>query len=262
MHGLANLGNTCYFNSALQCLLHCDPVTKYIYTNQYEGDCEFTKIYAELVQNYFNTKEPCVINVKPLLDEFQKIFKRFTMFEPHDAQDALFCIIDILERSYPELKNGIYGSHKQITIWPNGKSTVEVPFSILTLSINDTVCKISELIKKSMEWNTLIDYEDEEGAVYNAAVTRNIFSKLPEVLFISFDKKSNIELEDRLIFNELVYNLKSCVIHKGAQHGGHYFSLARYEDKWVLQDDENIVEIKNLRTVDHYYILMYILESP
>jgi len=137
-----------------------------------------------------------------------------------------------------------------------------VPFSILTLSINDTACKISELIKKSLEWNTLIDYEDNEGTIYNAAVTRVVFSKLPEVLFISFDKKSNIELEDRLIFNELIYNLKSCVIHKGAQNGGHYFSLARYEDRWVLQDDENIVEIKNIPAIDNYYILMYILESP
>ena len=212
MHGLANLGNTCYFNCALQCLLHCDPVTKYIYTNKYEGDCEFTKIYTELVQNYFNTKESCVINVKPLLDEFQKQFKRFTMLEPHDAQDALFCIIDILERSYPEIKNGIYGTHKQVTIWPGGKSSTEVPFSIQTLSINDTVCKISDLIKKSLDWNTLIDYEDWEGTVYNAAVTRVIFSKLPEVLFISFDKKSNIELEDRLIFNERKLHSKVSLI--------------------------------------------------
>ena len=139
---------------------------------------------------------------------FKNSLRDLLALEPHDAQDALFCIIDILERSYPEMY-GIYGTHKQVTIWPGGKSSTAASFSIQTLSIPTPYVRSVTSLKKSLDWNTLIDYEDWEGTVYNAAVTRVIFSKLLEVLFISFDKKSNIELEDRLIFNELTYKLKS-----------------------------------------------------
>ena len=262
MHGFLNLGNTCYFNSALQCLFHAIPITEHIYKTEYSGECEFTRLYKNLVQQYFNIQESGCFNVAPLLKEFRKTFPRFVEHEPHDTQDALFCIIDILERSFPEIKKLVYGEKRQITISPVGKNTVDTPFSIQTLNINQQKCKVSELLTESMKWHTLTDYVDDEGNKHNVTTTRTLFKSFPPVMFISFDKKSNIILEHEITFDDkLIYDLQSYAIHKGAQYGGHYTSAAKFQDVWVAHDDENLYRTQP-REVDGYYLLTYILRSP
>lgn len=257
MHGFFNLGNTCYFNSAIQVLLHVLPISENIYKSRYVGDCKFTKLYHELVIKYFGTQKSDKFDLTPLLKAFRVEFPRFKTDEPHDAQDALFCIIDILEKEYPIIKKLLYGKKSQITISPEGKNSIDIDYSIQTLTINDNVCKVSDLINNSMKWNTLEGYVDDNGKVHHVATTRTIFKKLQPVMIISFDKKSRIELEKTIKFNdEISYSLQSCVVHEGVQWGGHYFSMCKFDDKWYTQDDEHIFHM-DLKGVGGYYILVY-----
>lgn len=207
---------------------------------------------------YFTTQTSGCIDVKPLLVEFQVYFPRFKMLEPHDAQDALFCIIDILEREYKFLKDMLYGMKTQITISPEGKNSIDIDYSIQTLTIDDNVCRVTDLITKSMNWNTLEGYVDDNGKVHHVATTRSIFKKLQPVMIISFDKKSRIEIEDTITFNNIVYTLQSCVVHEGVQWGGHYYSMCKFNDKWYAQDDDRVFEV-NPKSVAGYYILVYTL---
>jgi len=262
MHGFLNLGNTCYFNSAIQSLLHILPISEHVYKSRYVGDCKFTKLYHELVTLYFSTQESGNINLAPLLKSFQVEFPRFKLHEPHDAQDALFCIIDILEKEYGIIKRLIYGKKTQITISPKGKNTIDIDYSIQTLSIDDRVCKVSDLINKSMNWNTLEGYVDDDGKVYHVATTRTLFNKLQPIMIISFDKKSMIRVEEEIMFtDDIKYSLQSCVIHEGVQWGGHYYSMCKFNDKWYAQDDEHVGETQ-LKDVAGYYILIYTLKNP
>ena len=73
------------------------------------GECKFTKLYHELVTTYFTTQESGKFDLSPLLKAFRVEFPRFKADEPHDAQDALFCIIDILEKEYSIIKDLLYG---------------------------------------------------------------------------------------------------------------------------------------------------------
>ena len=124
MHGFKNIGNTCYFNSAIQCFLHIHDISSHIIHNKYEGNCLFTQIYEKIVHTYFSTQEVKVFTLEPLLREFVKLYPRFKIGEPHDAQDALLCIIDILEKEYPIIKDILYGDRTQITISPVGKNSI------------------------------------------------------------------------------------------------------------------------------------------
>ena len=36
--GLRNIGNSCYLNSVLQCVLHCEPLRSYIMNGRYKGE--------------------------------------------------------------------------------------------------------------------------------------------------------------------------------------------------------------------------------
>src|SRR6056300_963681 len=144
MHGFFNLGNTCYFNSAIQALLHVIPISETIYKSQYVGECKFTKLYHELVTKYFSTQESGKFDLTSLIKAFRVEFPRFKVDEPHDEKDALFCIIDILEKEYPVIKFILYGKKTQITLSPESNNSIDVNYRIQTLTIDDHVCRVSD----------------------------------------------------------------------------------------------------------------------
>ena len=137
MHGFSNLGNTCYFNSAIQVLLHIREISSHILDTTYEGECTFTKSYEKLVRLYFSTQETKVFSLGPVLLEFVKLFPRFIIGMPHDTQDVLFCLIDILEKGYPRIKDLVYGETTQITISPVSKNVSKIPFCVYILNVKD-----------------------------------------------------------------------------------------------------------------------------
>ena len=68
--------------------------------------------------------------MKPLLEQFYVHFPRFKNHDQHDVQEAVLCIIDILERARPQIKDWFYGKKTQETVWPGGKSSSEEDFGI------------------------------------------------------------------------------------------------------------------------------------
>ena len=259
MRGFLNLGNTCYFNAALQCLLHIPVLSNYFLQRIYCGDCEFTKIYSTLVQFYWLNQQNDLVNVKPLIQKFFDHFPRFRNRDPHDVQEAILCIIDILERSCPEIKQWFYGKKTQETIWPGGKSSTEEDFGIhIVTSRGDDLGK---MLEKSAEWNVIENFEDTEGKVYNVATTRMLFSKLPQVFMISFDRKSHINVIEKIIIDKYEYNLVASAVHIGIQCDGHYVSFVKHMDKWYYINDD-FVDESNLPNSAGHYVLVYNLKTP
>ena len=255
MRGFYNNGNTCYFNSAIQCLLHMKALSMYILKTPYNGECCFTREYRKLLEAYYCSDIPGPLNIISVLNEFQIKFPRFNKYEQHDAQDALFCIIDILENSIPYIKELVYGENTQETIYNGGKNKIKIPFSIHILDSYVETPTVIDMIKQSKKWHVLEDYTDDSGKNHHVATTRNIFSKLPKIMIVSFDKKNNdIHMED-------VDNLESCIIHTGHQNKGHYMSMVKINKKWFLQDDD-ILRPAEFPTKAGYYVLVYNLKTP
>mgnify|MGYP001160681362 CR=1 FL=1 len=258
MKGFGNLGNTCYFNTALQCLLQIPVMSNHFIRNPYEGECTFTRAYSEFIRIYW-TRGQETVDVKPLLTTFQKEFPRFKEDEQHDVQEAVMCIIDILERAEPVVKDWFYGKKTQETIWPGGKSSNEEDFSIHLITSEGG--DMGKMLDKSTDWNTLENFEDTQGKVHNVATTRMVFSKLSQILMISFDRKSHIKVIETIHIAGVEYSLIASAVHVGRQFDGHYMSFVKRRNKWFLLNDESIQEHELPIEAGHYFMI-YNLKTP
>jgi len=258
MKGIENQGNTCYFNTALQCMLYIPVLSNHYIRHPYDGPCLFSRAYSELTKVYW-TRGQDSVNVSQLLTLFQEKFPRFKTNEQHDVQEALLCIIDILERSTPEIKKWFYGKKVQETIWPTGKSSNEEDFCVhlVTSSGKD----MGQILSKSTDWNVVDNYVDDDGKKHHLATTRMVFSQLPQVLIISFDKKCHVQILEKLIIDNKQYNLISTALHVGDQNDGHYVSFVKRRNKWFLMNDEMMKE-HELPEEGGYYLMVYNLKTP
>lgn len=250
MKGITNLGNTCYFNTALQCLLHVPVIRSMVY----QGDCTFTKMFVDFARQFWDPNIGILFNVQPILNEFQKHFPRFKSHEQHDVQETILCVIDILEKSVPELKDYFYGKKVQETVWPGGTKKQEEDFGVHILCVNGSSFK--EMLLQSFAWNVLTDYEP-----HHVATTRCFFSKHPRVLMVSFDKKGHVNVNEKLTIDGYEYELVASAIHVGFQNDGHYVAFTKHADTWYYKNDDFVIEQRFPCDAPHY-LLMYILKSP
>lgn len=257
MRGLVNIGNTCYFNTSLQCLLQIPPLSNHFIRHGYDGSCEFTRAYANFVSRFWYAEDVGKpLDVRSLLDMFRRRFPRFTEGAQHDVQETILCVIDILEQSVPELKPMFYGKKMQETIYPGGKTTREEDFSV------HLVCSIvgkdfETMFKESLQWNTLTDYVDDAGKTHHVATTRNVFTALPHVFMVSFDKKSFISVAEYIDIGGIKYHLVAAAAHVGIQWDGHYVAFTRHREQWYYKND-GFVEAVELPRAGGFYFLIYV----
>ncbi|KAE8913737.1 hypothetical protein PF005_g2670 [Phytophthora fragariae] len=120
--GLRNLGNTCFMNSALQCLSHVELLTRYFLSNQYKKDLnrdnplgtggnlaeEYDGLLKELWFGTVPSTSPG--NLKRAISRFAP---QFSGFQQHDAQELLAYIIDGLHEDLNRVKHKPYTEVKE-----------------------------------------------------------------------------------------------------------------------------------------------------
>jgi len=250
MRGLVNLGNTCYFNTAIQCLAHVPALTKhFFFTDLSDQKCPITLEYQKVVQALFAKDVQGPVNPSDLLGEFRNRFPDFANGGQHDAQEVTLVLIDVFENSLGKnFVTGIFnGEDAQETIWPDGTKTTLSPFTTLILDVCEPA-RLVDLIKDREEPTGIADYIDDSGKKHHVAAIRNRVERWPKVIGFTFAMYSYkfpieipLEFEGRKLF--------ACILHTGVQHGGHYALLVRRYDKWYIKDDESVHEVPNIETL-------------
>jgi ubiquitin C-terminal hydrolase len=249
MRGLWNIGNSCWFNTSIQCIAHVPPLTKHLFSlPPYTGPCDITREYQKIVRELFTKDKTDPVSPSDLLGAFRLRFPQFVTGQQHDAQEAILLLIDVFEQSLgKELIQDIFnGEDSQETLWNDGMSTVKSPFTTLVLDVSEP-CRLQDLLDDRFEERNVEGYVDAQGKTHEVAGIRNRVSKWPRIVSFSFsmyEYKFPIEIpfefEGRKLF--------ACVLHQGVQRGGHYALLVRRFDKWYIKDDESVREIPDIKT--------------
>lgn len=258
MRGLWNLGNTCYFNCAIQCLAHVPPLTKHLFSlPPYEGPCDITREYQKLTRELFLKDLSDAVNPNGLLGAFRTRFPQFADQGQHDAQEVVLLLIDVFEKSLgKELIQEIFnGEDSQETLWDGGMSTVKTPFTTLVLDVSKP-CSLPGLINDRIKEQPVEGYTDAHGKTHDVASIRHRVSKWPRIVSFSFSMYEHkfpieipFEFEGRKLF--------ACVLHHGVQRGGHYALLVRRFNKWYLKDDETVREVEPTNFKGEFYQAWY-----
>lgn len=257
MRGLLNLGNTCYFNTAIQCLAHVPPLSKHLFANEYDGQCDITKEYQTVVQALFISGKTDPVDPSDLLAAFRSRFPSFNNNGQHDAQEVIVCMIDILENSIgPEFIQKIFnGKDVQETVYPGGKSQKENSFTTVILEPTEPT-SLTNLISKLQKYEGISGYTDDAGRTHHVAAVGRKITHWPRVIgftFSMYDRKFPIEIPEEFEGRKLY----AAVIHQGIQWGGHYALIVRRYDKWYLKDDDSVTELKEPPRSGPFYMAWY-----
>ncbi len=290
MKGLENLGNTCYFNSGLQCLLQTPQLSNYLIFRKYTGQCEFTQEYQKVVKKMWINKGMLQESPQKLLHLFKKRYSQFDNTDQHDTQEMILCVLEILEKAIPFeplkfpvirqsctigsphtlVKEIFYSQLLQETVCPTEttRSNQETN-NIMVFTEKDTDVLTS--LKDYTKWNVLEDFEDTNGTKQNVATTRNTFWFPPCILIIGYKMytgKYRVSIEQELDISECIhpnssyrnrnkYTLYGACKHQGSTGGGHYVSYTCHNKQWYYKNDCITKKVSGVPPKDYYYLLFY-----
>ena len=141
--GLENIGNTCFMNSALQCLRHVYPLTNYfldLNLNFHRSNLldEYIKLLKQFNSSYSRSIRPS--SVKYSIEHY---YSKYKGYEQHDSSEFLSSLLSILNDELKSIENydTDNSNNKEIQNYFNkNKTIISQLFLTFTLSkINNDV---------------------------------------------------------------------------------------------------------------------------
>ena len=256
MHGIRNIGNTCFMNSSLQFLLSIPNFGKDTSLSEFLSTYNSANPRPELAKNIVASK-----------------LQSFNNHQQHDAHEWIVNLLDILEGP----KN-IY-NHPSSTENKIGENLLPYQFKLevdvvfnkckhtnthiedlnhLSLNISESIEKSMEEFMKEVSVTSSCDTCTHKGD----AIKKWKIKSMPNYLivhtkrFTKFGRKINNAIEPNL--HE--YKLVATVNHMGNQFSGHYTACSYRDGKWWMCNDSKVCEIEErhaIKAAEKAYLLMF-----
>ena len=116
--GLQNIGNTCFMNSVLQCLLHCRPLCEYFLSGQYKEEINESNAlgsggklvteFAKLVEQVWVHPTDSSVTPRDLKWVIGQHAPMFVGYHQHDSQELVTFLLDGLHEDLNLVKSKPY----------------------------------------------------------------------------------------------------------------------------------------------------------
>lgn len=121
--GLINLGNTCFMNSAIQCLSNAAPLTTYFTSDQYKTDVntdnplgmkgELAEEWASLVKELWSGSHSAVAP-RDFKWKLERFAPQFAGYQQHDSQELLAFLLDGLHEDLNRVRQKPYTENPEV----------------------------------------------------------------------------------------------------------------------------------------------------
>ncbi|KAK8089997.1 ubiquitin specific peptidase 11 [Apiospora hydei] len=116
--GLSNLGNTCYMNSALQCVRSVEELTKYFLSREWEKEINRDNVlahngdvaaaYAHLLHDIYKEPPPNSVTPRQFKNTLGRYAPAFSGYGQQDSQEFLGFLLDGLQEDLSRIKKKPY----------------------------------------------------------------------------------------------------------------------------------------------------------
>ncbi|KAI1375036.1 UCH-domain-containing protein [Hypoxylon crocopeplum] len=116
--GLANLGNTCYMNAALQCVKSVEELTKYFLSGEWEKELNKDNVlshngdvaaaYAHLLKEIYKDSSPSSVSPRHFKNTIGRYAPQFSGYGQQDSQEFLGFLLDGLQEDLSRIKKKPY----------------------------------------------------------------------------------------------------------------------------------------------------------
>lgn len=165
--GLANLGNTCFFNAAVQCLARVMPLTRFILSDSFNSQLNplnpkssrgcIATAYKRFLEGLCRGTPMTPQNPSDLRRAVVSFFSRFANYGQHDSQELLCSLLDGLhedmnQSSFARGRNPSLPINSESDSWDvhvsrNSSPIVDIFTGILYSSINCPNCGHTEKVR-------------------------------------------------------------------------------------------------------------------